>query len=240
MEYSCISDVGLLREKNEDSYLSIKNEYGDFLAIVADGIGGGLAGEVASGELVKYFKPIFEKSGPFNNLEDIKNFLNYHIDKANRLIYDLSLSNKNYSGMGTTMTGILIHDDLTLTFNVGDSRVYGCLDGKIIQLTRDHSLVNKMLDDGKITYEESLNHELKHYLVKAIGIYSKVKADINLIDKMDYYVICSDGLHGLLSENEMLNIIYRDISIDEKVIELKNHALLNGGYDNITVVLVKN
>lgn len=239
MEYVCITDIGLVREKNEDSYLAIENKYGDFLAIVADGIGGGKAGEVASGELVKYFKPVFESSGPFASIEDASSFISYHIAKVNKDINELSLSNKKYHGMGTTLTGILITQNGTLSINVGDSRVYGLVDNKIIRLTKDHSLVNQMLDAGQITYEQSLNHPQKHYLVKAIGIFDKVKEDINTVAEMDYYLLCSDGLYGFVPENEIAEIVNDDISLDDKVIELKNLALLKGGYDNITIVLIR-
>lgn len=239
MEYSCITDIGLYREKNEDSYLAIENTYGDFLAIVADGIGGGKAGEVASGELVKYFKPVFEKSGPFACVEDVISFINYHIDKANRYIYDLSLSYRKYSGMGTTLTGMFISKSVALSINVGDSRVYGFDNQNIIQLTKDHSLVNQMLDLGEISIDEAKNHPKKHYLVKAIGVFDKVKSDIKVVDNMDYYLICSDGLYGLLTTEEINNIVYSELSIDDKVIELKNLALLNGGFDNITIILIK-
>ena len=239
MKYSCITDIGLLREKNQDSYLTIENKYGDLLAIVADGIGGGRAGEVASGELVKYFNDIFKESGPFDNLEDAENFLRMHIKNGNSFVYNLSQSNQKYFGMGTTLTGILITSKGTLSLNVGDSRVYGFIDSKLFKLTNDHTLVNQMLEQGKITYEESLNHPKRHYLVKAIGIFDEVEPDVHKVRDMNYYLICSDGLHGYVSDDEITNIINSDKTIDEKVIELKDIALMKGGYDNVTIVLVE-
>ena len=239
MKYSCITDIGLLREKNQDSCLTIENKYGDLLAIVADGIGGGRAGEVASGELVKYFNDIFKESGPFDNLEDAENFLRMHIKNGNSFVYNLSLSNQKYFGMGTTLTGILITSKGTLSLNVGDSRVYGFIDSKLFKLTNDHTLVNQMLEQGKITYEESLNHPKRHYLVKAIGIFDEVEPNVHKVRDMNYYLICSDGLHGYVSDDEITNIINSDKTIDEKVIELKDIALMKGGYDNVTIVLVE-
>lgn len=240
MIYSCISDIGLLREKNQDSYLAVENSYGDFLAIVADGIGGGKAGEVASGASIKYFNEIFKDSGPFENIEEAINFLNYHIEKVNRHVFDLSLSNSDYYGMGTTITGILITKDGSISLNVGDSRVYGFIDNKIIKLTSDHTLVNQMLEKGKITYEESLNHPKRHYLVKAIGIFENMTGDVHKVKDMDYYLVCSDGLHGYVSDDEIKEIVLNNSkTVEEKTIELKDIALLKGGYDNITVVLVK-
>lgn len=240
MNYSCITDIGLIREKNQDSYITIKNKYGDLLAIVADGIGGGNAGEVASSEVVKYFKKEFIESGPFDSLTDQKEYMNYHISKANKIVFDKSIKSIEYRGMGTTITGILITSKGTISFNCGDSRVYGFIDNKMIQLTSDHTLVNQMLQKGQITYEESLNHPKKHYLVKAIGIFENINVDINQIKDMDYYLICSDGLHSYVEDKDILEIVYdENKSIKDKVNDLKDKALLQGGYDNVTIILVK-
>lgn len=240
MIYSCISDIGLIREKNQDSYLAVENKYGDFLAIVADGIGGGKAGEVASGETIKYFNEIFKESGPFDSLQQAIDFLNYHIENVNKVIYKLSLTNNNYYGMGTTITGVMITNNGSITLNVGDSRVYGFIDNKSFKLTTDHTLVNQMLEKGQITYEESLNHPKRHFLIKAIGIFEFMKGDVHKVKDMDYYLVCSDGLHGYVSDEEILTIVNDDnSSVEDKVIELKDTALLKGGYDNITVILIE-
>ena len=240
MIYGCISDIGLVREKNQDSYLVVENKYGDFLAIVADGIGGGKAGEVASGETIKYFNEIFKESGPFEAIDDAIEFLNYHIEKVNKTVYELSLTNEDYHGMGTTLTGILINKNGNISLNVGDSRVYGFIDSKMFKLTTDHTLVNQMLEKGQINYEESLNHPKRHYLVKAIGIFDYMRGDVHKVKDMDYYLVCSDGLHGYVSDEEITELINdEDKSVDDKVIELKDTALLKGGYDNITVILIK-
>lgn len=240
MEYSAISDIGLLREKNQDSYLAISNEYGDFLFIVADGIGGGRAGEVASSEVVKYFNKEFPVSGPFNTSSNAMDYLEYHLNKVNKYIYELSLSNDDYAGMGTTVTGLMITAKANISINCGDSRVYGYLGNKTFKLTTDHTLVNQMIEKGQITYEESLNHPKRHYLVKAIGIFENISCDVHKVKNMDYYLICSDGLHGYVSDNEINEIVTDEkLSVEEKVIELKDLSLLKGGYDNVTVVLVK-
>lgn len=241
MEYSCVSDIGLIREKNQDSFLAIENKHGDLLAIVADGIGGGRAGEVASSEAVKYFNEIFKDSGPFSSGEDVKAFLEFHINECNKKVYELSVSDKKYFGMGTTVTGLIISSSGNYTLNCGDSRVYGFIDNKSFKLTNDHTLVNQMIEKGQISYEEAQNHPKKHYLVKAIGIFDFVKSDIHKVKNMDYYLVCSDGLHSYVSDEEIIDIVYKEeLSIEEKVDELKNLALLKGGYDNITIVLVKN
>ena len=240
MEYYCTTDTGLVREKNQDSYIAISNDYGDFLVLVADGIGGGKAGEVASGEVIKYFDFAFKQSGPFEKIEDAINFMLFHIDSVNKHVYDLSVKYREYEGMGTTLTGILITSDGVISINCGDSRVYGIIDDKLIQLTSDHTLVNRLIDEGKITYEESLTHPQRHYLLRAVGVGNKVKADVHKVKQMDYYLVCSDGLHGYVGEDEMKEIILdENKTVAQKTVDLKDLALLKGGYDNVTVVLVK-
>lgn len=241
MEYSCITDIGIIREKNQDSFLAISNEYGDFLALVSDGIGGGKAGEVASGETIKYFEEAFRNSGPFSDLESAKAFVEYHVETVNKKVYGLSRSVKDYEGMGTTLTGLFICKHGKIALNVGDSRVYGIEGKNMHQLTYDHTLVNHLLATGQISYEESINHPKRHYLVRAIGIYDEVAADVFDVDDYEYYLICSDGLYGYMSEDEISDIIYDDErSIAEKCEDLKDLSLLKGGYDNVTIILIRN
>ena len=240
MEYSCVTDKGLVREKNQDSYIAVTNRYGDFLALVADGIGGGRAGEVASGETIKYFDDNFKESGPFETVEDAINYMSYHIGCANKHVYELSSTYPEYAGMGTTLTGVLITSKGTISINCGDSRVYGFIDDLCIHLTTDHTLVNQMLEKGQITYEESLNHPKKHYLVKAIGIFPAITADVHKVKDMDYYLVCSDGLHAYTGDDEIAKIVLEENkSVEDKTEDLKDLALLKGGFDNITVILVK-
>ena len=239
MEYYCITDVGLLRDKNQDSYIAVENAYGDFLVLVADGIGGGKAGEVASGEVIKYFDFTFRQSGRFDSLEDIISFMNFHVNAVNKHVYEMSLKYPEYEGMGTTLTGFMITGHGVITVNCGDSRVYGFSDVEMKQLTFDHTLINKLLEEKKITYEESLNHPQRHYLIRAIGVADKAKADISKVDDMGYYLACSDGLHGYVSDEEIKAIVLdKEKSVAQKAIDLKDLALLKGGYDNVTAVLV--
>ena len=238
MKYSCISDIGLIRDKNQDSYIAIENIYGDFLAVVADGIGGGKAGEVASGEVIKYFNKVFPECGPFDNLDNAIDFIKYHIDKINKEVFNLAISDDRYSGMGTTLSGIFITKFGAISINCGDSRVYGFIDDKAFKLTTDHTLINKMLENNEITYEESLTHPKRHYLLKAIGIFDRVECDVHKVKDMDYYLVCSDGLHGYVSDDEIVSIVASEKTIEEKTLELKDLALLKGGYDNITIILI--
>ena len=238
MQYHALTDIGFMREKNQDAYLTALNEYGDLLMLVADGIGGGKAGEVASAETASYFERVFAESGPFSQLEDVAGFLSYHIGHINKLILDMSHHNLAYEGMGTTLTGVLVTSLGDTVFNCGDSRVYGIFEGKLVPLTKDDTYINQMIEEGRITQEEAIDHPKKHYLVKAIGIFEESQADIHPIEAMERYLVCSDGLHSYVSDEEMTDIIMNDeLTIKEKTIALKELALRKGGYDNITVIL---
>ena len=241
MNHYCLSDIGLKREKNQDSYCTARNQSGDFLALVCDGIGGGKAGDVASGEAVKFFMNSFQKNNGFKSLKDAEDYVYKEIIECNDNIYKLSTKYKEYSGMGTTLTGVLITDKGVLSINIGDSRVYGYADNKEFRLTVDHTLVNEMVEKGEITYEESLTHPKRHYLVKALGVWDEIEPDIHEIQMMDSYLICSDGLYNYIEPNK-LKTIMTDIklSCEDKANALLKEALLTGGFDNITIIVVEN
>lgn len=238
MNYASLSDKGLHREKNQDSYCNVTNNYGDVLLIICDGIGGGKAGEVASGEVVKYFINIFKNTSQFLNLDDAKEFMQKNIVKANEEVYKLSSKYKDFEGMGTTITGLLYTSVGVITFNVGDSRVYGFADNKMFKLTVDHTLVNELLQKGEISYEESLIHPKRHYLVKAVGVWDYVSADIHQVAKMDQYLVCSDGLSSYVDENSIKEVMNnKDLDCVSKVNELVKLSLIAGGYDNVSVIV---
>ncbi len=241
IDFYCVSDVGLHRTCNQDSYVTCTNLNGDFLALVADGIGGGKAGDVASQSLVAYINDNF-KDLCFVSLDDAKDKINLLLKKANKYVFNLSLSNVDYMGMGTTLTGVLITSFGALSLNAGDSRTYGIVDKKLFRLTSDHTYVNEMLEKGEISYKESLTHPKRHYLTKAVGVFDFIEYDIHKVKDMDMYLLCSDGLCGYLQDNEIMNIID---SLEYDTLKKKGDALIakalkKGGYDNVTVVLLRN
>lgn len=240
MEFFSLTDIGLVREKNQDSYMTVYNAYDDFFALVCDGIGGNKAGEVASGEVVKSISDAFVHSERFESETSVRTFLTKIIKDANHHVFELSRNNYRYKDMGTTITGIIFTEFGNFSVNIGDSRVYGFKNHKLFRLTEDHTLVNEMLKNGEISYEESLNHPKRHYLMKAVGIWDEVTVDIAKVPPMEYYLVCSDGLHGYVSEKEIQDIMEKkDLNILQKTKELMQAALLKGGHDNITIVLVK-
>lgn len=240
MKYCCLSDKGLVRERNEDSYSVIENDNSDILLFVCDGIGGNNAGDIASSEVKKTINNLFKTAKPFRSVKDIKNFLTMAINEANNVLLNLSSEFAEYHGLGTTITGVLVSKKNSYSFNVGDSRVYGIKEDLIKQLTRDDSLVNLLVDDGQITKEEAKTHPKRSHLVKAIGIAQYLDVPVSKIDNFDYYVICSDGLYSLIEEDKMKKILLaKKGSLENKTRKLVNEALLHGGYDNITVIVVQ-
>ncbi len=205
-----LTDIGLVRDMNQDGFLISENASGDILVLVCDGVGGSRAGEVASGEVIRYFHDIFPKAPAFEDLIVAREYLTHHIRQINKTVYDLSMEYPEFRGMGTTLTGFLKTSMGTLSINVGDSRVYGFLDGKSFRLTIDHTLINEMLLSGQITYEESINHPKKHYLVRWIGVGDGLQVDVHKVKDMEYYLACSDGLHGYVSNEEIVSIVYEE------------------------------
>ena len=188
MEYFSLTDIGLVRSKNQDSYITVYNENRDFLVLVCDGIGGNKAGEVASAEICKYFGKIFPLNKGFKDAQELHTYMKYHVRIASDCVYDMSLRNPDYEGMGTTITGILFSSIGTFVINAGDSRVYGVSDN-LVQLTKDHTLVNELLERHLITEEEAINHPKKHYVTKFLGVFEGASADVYKFVRMAYMVM---------------------------------------------------
>lgn len=235
------TDTGLVRKTNQDSYIIAYNEIGDVLALVCDGIGGGNSGDVASYQAISYISEVFQANNGFKDCTDIETFLKFHIRKANENIFSMSTTSKEYKGMGTTITGILISKIATYTINIGDSRVYGVINDTVKQLTIDHTLVNDLIKSGEITTEEAKNHPKKNYLTNALGIWATCNLDIKRInEKYKTYLVCSDGLYGYVEEHILNKVLLnKKLTLQNKSKLLMNQALMNGGFDNITEVLIQ-
>lgn len=232
MKTEAISDTGLVRKGNEDSYL-LNNRLGLFA--VADGMGGHEAGEVASHIAVTTLEKSIEE------LRREENALDLAIQAANVEIYNQAQENQAYNGMGTTITALYCGDEKVYIGHVGDSRAYLLRKSQITLLTRDHSLVNELLLGGHISEEEALNHPQRHVVTRALGIEPTVEVDIlsPAIEKEDKILLCTDGLSNLLKPEEMLQVIqlYKDPA--DALQALKQMALERGGFDNITALLVE-
>ena len=229
------TDVGNKRSFNEDSvgYYE-EDDFGIF--IIADGMGGHNAGEVASkiarDTVIKYV---------INHRNDAsqEEILNEAILSANREIYRESLLNEDCKGMGTTLVGAFLRGNNLTMVNVGDSRGYVLRNGKLIKVTRDHSLVQELLDNGTITNEEAKNHPNKNVITRALGTNPAVKADYYNLDirEISKVILCSDGLTNEVSEEEIREVLQGDS--ENQCLKLINMSKTNGGRDNISVIIFK-
>ena len=243
------SDVGRKRQGNEDSFC-LAPEVGLF--VVADGMGGHAAGEVASRLavetiqewVVKYLggpnAAILGKPEPGCSRE--ANFLLSSIRLANRVIYDAAQGQREYAGMGTTVVAVLAVNDQVALAHVGDSRIYQLRGERLIQLSRDHSLVQQQLDYGIISSEEAQGSQYKHLITRALGFKESVEVEVaeHRVLPGDCLLLCSDGLSDLLEDEEMLLVVQNHSDDLEKACQaLVDRANYKGGDDNITALLIQ-
>lgn len=236
------TDVGKRREKNEDDYFVAYNRHKDLMAVVCDGIGGSLAGEVASSTAIQSIYSLFLEAPEFENDSQVNLWIQTALNTANDTIFSKSVNNIYEKGMGTTCVGVLITKGKSYMFNVGDSRVYANYEDGFIQMTEDHSVINKLLKEGKITPEEAKTHVQKNTLTNALGVWRIFRIDIDKIEfTFDYILVCSDGLHGYVEKDVIEEIVTSDsMSVKEKVTALIRAANDAGGLDNCTVILIDN
>ena len=234
------TDTGLVRENNQDSYVACELEDGAVLAVVCDGMGGAAEGALASSEAVKAIKErITERY--YGGMTDIsvKSLLVSALEYANKHIYDLSLTDEKYEGMGTTVVAAIVSESFAYIAHAGDSRVYLISGENITQLTRDHSVVQRMIEKGEITAEEAEDHPSKHIITRAMGVDCDIKVDFcqESFGEDDILLLCSDGLTNYNETSDILNLT-GDGCYYKFADRLVNLANQNGGGDNITVVVV--
>ena len=237
MKISSATSVGKVRAVNEDSFfVSEIDSNGVILAVVADGMGGHNAGEVASAQAVNSLKEL----GVNANIPVKETLLNA-VFSANNEIYKMSRQNPNLHGMGTTITACVITDDKATAVQVGDSRLYLLRSGELTQVTKDHSLVEMLLESGEITKEAAKHHPQKNVITRAIGTDNSVEADTYEfeIQDGDIILLCSDGLVNMVDDEKILSIIKNCEDFSSLANVLVKEAENAGGLDNITVVLIK-
>jgi serine/threonine protein phosphatase PrpC len=249
IRYAAKTDVGMKRTHNEDYFSLIEDEQ---LFLVADGMGGHASGEVASkmaaetiGEFYQRTREDEDATWPYKmdrSLSYIENRLVCGIKLANLRIFETSNRDLRYKGMGTTIVSTLVAGDKIYVGHVGDSRVYRVREGGISQLTRDHSL----LEDYKeakpdMTEEEERNFPHKNVITRALGMRETVQVDIrsHQIKSGDVYILCSDGLSGMVVDTQICQIAVNAKSLERAVAELVDAANRNGGTDNVTTLLLQ-
>lgn len=237
MEYSAKTDIGNIKDNNEDNLITISNENVSIFA-VADGMGGHDFGEEASLIAISYIQ---ESEKDSLNRENLKKYIIDIFNKINEKIHVTGLQKNSVLGMGTTLTMAVIIDGYLYIGHIGDSRLYLINEG-IKQLTKDHSYVEELIDKGMITEQEAKNHPKKNIITRALGTGKKINVDIieHKIMKNDIILLCSDGLSNMIEDNELKDIVTAGKSLDHANDELVKIAKERGGYDNITVITVKN
>lgn len=236
------TDIGRRRELNEDSIFVSNIPVGELpnLYIVADGMGGHNAGEIASSLSVEYFCEFISN----NSLKDdeILDTIVGGVKYANDKVYQESLKNESYSNMGTTFLASVIKNDRIYIAHVGDCRLYKSNNNEMLQITTDHTYVMEMLKAGEISFDEAQNNPKSNIITRAVGVDSDVNVDGLFCDisENDRIILCSDGLYGMLTDKEIFDIISDTrFSVEEKVGRLIESALSNGGKDNISVIVIE-
>lgn len=239
MHITCAArtDVGLIRSGNEDNYLMVP-EKGTF--IVADGMGGHAAGEVASEMAVRI---VAQDLGSFRGLspDEAASRMILAIRDANAAIYERTLSEHDKRGMGTTSTVLVLHANRYLLGQVGDSRGYLMRDGVFHQVTKDHSYVQEQVDAGYLTPEQARTHPYSNVITRCVGASGDVTPDLfsGVVRAGDVFLLASDGLTGMLEDDVLAAIIQSDDTPEKWVDRLVAEANRRGGLDNITVIVVR-
>lgn len=234
------TDKGKVRQINEDAFAAGELTNGMCWAIVCDGMGGQKCGEIASATAVKVISDYILSSYRVGmSANSIKTMLNSAVSQANIKIYDMSINSEDMNGMGTTVVATLIVDGVAYIAHAGDSRLYYVRNGSLTQVTRDHSMVQKMVEKGQITANEAKFHPRKNIITRALGVNEDVEIEYDEIDILDNDVLllCTDGLTNFVDVNTIEDVVNSTPlnQIADKLIELANES---GGGDNITAVVI--
>ncbi|MFC6994033.1 Stp1/IreP family PP2C-type Ser/Thr phosphatase [Streptococcus loxodontisalivarius] len=240
MEISLLTDIGQKRSNNQDFVNKYDNKVGIPLIVLADGMGGHRAGNIASEMAVTNLGREWVNTD-FSHLSQIRDWMMAHIEQENQKIYELGQT-EDYKGMGTTIEALAVVDNNVIFAHVGDSRIGFIHEGNYTQLTSDHSLVNELVKAGQLTEEEAAVHPQKNIITQSIGQANPVELDLGVqpLEAGDTVLINSDGLTNMVSKEEIEAIITDSyLTLSEKAKTLVDTANNAGGLDNITVALVR-
>ncbi len=241
-QFCAHTDPGLVRENNEDS---VTFDASSGLAVLADGMGGYNAGEVASAMATTFIRSELGRwlteAGHQTGAKDLRRAMEICADNANRAIFNAANANPQYAGMGTTLVVAVFQQDRLMLGHIGDSRCYRLRDGLLTRLTRDHSLLQEQLDAGLITPDEAAGSLHKNLITRALGVEDTVLLEVNehRIAPGDLYLLCSDGLSDMIDEESMASILRAQTALPQLATRLIETANANGGRDNISVLLAQ-
>jgi len=241
-EFCIRTDPGLARENNEDS---VTFDEPVRLGVLADGMGGYNAGEVASGMATTFIKSELGRwlaqAGRHANAREVRRAMEICVDNANRSIFNAANSNPQYSGMGTTLVLGVFQDARLVLGHIGDSRCYRLRGEEFAQITKDHSLLQEQMDAGLITPEQAATSSNKNLVTRALGVEDAVLLEVNehKVEPGDIYMMCSDGLSDMVDDEGIAKILGADVPLEQKVTQLIDAANANGGRDNISVLVAQ-
>lgn len=233
------TDIGNCRRENQDNYRAARLPDDTVWAVVCDGMGGAAAGQLASQLATDALEDCFTAALPKLAQGQERLFLLKCLQKANRAVYEEALKEPANRGMGTTAVCVLVRDGTAHVAHVGDSRAYLCRPGEISRLTKDHSMVQQMVESGQLTRQQAEHHPRKNLITKALGVEPEVEGDYTCapVRQGDLLLLCSDGLSGAVPDEELQRILEHTpfFITPRKLIE---RALEAGGQDNVTALLV--
>ncbi|MDO8262169.1 MAG: Stp1/IreP family PP2C-type Ser/Thr phosphatase [Gallionella sp.] len=236
------TDPGRIRENNEDA---VAFDDATHVAVLADGMGGYNAGEIASGMATAFIKTELARwlseAGPHAQAGQVRRAIEICVDNANRSVFNASHANPQYSGMGTTLVLAVFQGATLLLGHVGDSRCYRWRGNQLVQITRDHSLLQEQMDAGLLTREQAATSPNKNLVTRALGVETEVALEVNeySVEAGDVYLMCSDGLSDMMDDAAIAQILQNGSSLDQMAGELVSTANEKGGRDNITVLLTQ-
>lgn len=235
------TDPGKVRSHNEDSVNIVKNLNDEYLTVVADGMGGHKAGEVASSLVVNELSKRFGELSSIGTKEEAVIWLKEIIDEINVKILKYAEEHVDATGLGTTCVCSILTKDFLLFGNIGDSSGYVLKNGKLYKVTKDHTLVNILLESGELTESAAKTHPQKNVLMKALGAAEEIEMDIFDVElNVDGIFLCSDGLTNMVSVEQMEKILNNDeLDLESQVGKMIMKANMRGGTDNITIACIK-
>ena len=240
MDYYYLTDVGKVRDHNEDSVVIVENYNKEILLAVADGMGGHNAGEVASSIAITHLGKRFKEVASVGNKEDAINWLQETVSEINVLIYKYTDEHPESTGMGTTLVTAILTNNFLLIGNIGDSSGFVIKNKKLHKITTDHTLVNLLVKSGELTEEEAKDHPKKNVLMKALGAITNVEMDIFDVEKdVDGILLCSDGVTNMLEPEIIEKVINDKNSVEDKVKKIIFKCNNRGGNDNISVAYLE-
>ena len=239
MDFYGNTDIGAVRRENQDFFVNTVLGDNTVLSVVCDGMGGANAGNIASemaaNTVSQYVKASYNPTMTSNAIEKL---LRGAVSTANIEIFDAANKNTDYRGMGTTIVAALVKNNIAYIVHVGDSRAYLITTYEIRQITKDHSIVQSLLESAEITPEQAKSHPRKNVITRAVGIYDTVEVDFNELDiEKGILLMCTDGLSGTLSEEEIKQITLNH-ELNSVTDILINKAIENKSSDNITVTVI--